>query len=64
MHENLRASASTEVIFEVASCERCDPLQKSRLLTRVPAPDVVFLRSNRIALSYRCGAQYVRPNGE
>jgi hypothetical protein len=59
------ASTSAQVIFEVASCERCDPLQKSGLLTRVPAPDISLLRRSRIALSCRaCGTPYVRPNGE
>ena len=64
MYENMRASGSAEVIFEVASCERCDPLQKSGLLTRVPTPDVTLLQRSRIALTCRaCGTPYVRPNG-
>lgn len=53
-----------EVSFDVASCTRCDPLRSSRLVVRVPAPDLALLRPGRVALSCRaCGARFVRPNG-
>jgi hypothetical protein len=57
-----RVSGSAAVIFEVASCERCDPLQKSGLRTRVPTADL--LRPSRIASTcVACSTRYVRPNG-
>jgi hypothetical protein len=65
MDENFEVCASdaAEVIFEVASCERCDPLQKSGLLTRVPTADLV--RPSRVALTcVACSTRYVRPKGE
>lgn len=41
-------------------CSRCDPLRLSRLVVRVPAPDVALLLPSRILLTCRdCCAVFV-----